>query len=232
MRARVTWGEYRLPADNGVGDKGWRGTEQWQLRRVRWLSEMKPARIQGIIGFAQIFRDWAVAILLVVLFHVGFPGISGGYVGVDVFFVISGFVITGVLLPEHASTAHVSLVGFYGRRARRIIPAATVVIVATVIMAIVLLGPVDATSTAVDGQWASVFLPNFHFAASSTNYLASQLPPSPLQNFWSLAVEEQFYLIYPTLFLLVVGLFPRVSIRLGFGSFLVHALLFPTTSRL
>ncbi|MGH9207500.1 MAG: acyltransferase family protein, partial [Acidimicrobiales bacterium] len=75
----------------------------------------------------------AVAILLVVLFHANIPGFGGGYVGVDVFFVISGFVITGVLLREHDSTRTTSLVAFYGRRARRIIPAASVVLVATVL---------------------------------------------------------------------------------------------------
>ncbi len=112
----------------------------------------------------------AIAILLVVLFHVGFPGFTGGYVGVDVFFVISGFVITGVLLRERASRSATSLLHFYGRRIRRILPAATLVIVTTVIGAAILLTSVAATSTAVDGQWTSLFLANFHFAANSTNY--------------------------------------------------------------
>ena len=110
----------------------------------------------------------AVAILLVVLFHAGVPGVSGGYVGVDVFFVISGFVITGVLLRERASNGSTSILAFYGRRARRIIPAATLVILATVLGARWFLDPLSAGETAVDGQWASVFLANFHFAASGS----------------------------------------------------------------
>jgi peptidoglycan/LPS O-acetylase OafA/YrhL len=155
----------------------------------------------------------AVAILLVVLFHAGVPGITGGYVGVDVFFVISGFVITGVLLREKASTGRTSILAFYARRARRIIPAATLVIVVTVLAAYALLGAVSGGETAVDGQWASVFLANIHFANTATNYLASQHPPSPLQNFWSLAVEEQFYLVYPALFLVISAVFKRPSLR-------------------
>jgi peptidoglycan/LPS O-acetylase OafA/YrhL len=159
----------------------------------------------------------AVAILLVVLYHADFPGLTGGYVGVDVFFVISGFVITGVLLRKHASTGATSVLTFYARRARRIIPAATLVIIATVLGTYFFLGPLTGRQTAVDGQWAAVFLANFHFAASETNYLASQSPPSPLQNFWSLAVEEQFYILYPTVFLVVARIVTRSSLRTRIG---------------
>ena len=147
----------------------------------------------------------AVAVLLVVLFHSGVSGVSGGYVGVDVFFVISGFVITGVLFRERNSTGRTSIIAFYGRRCRRIIPAATVVIIATVALAFLYLDIGSGIRTATDGRWAAVFLANFRFIATGTNYLASQEPPSPLQNFWSLAVEEQFYVVYPTLYLLVAS---------------------------
>jgi peptidoglycan/LPS O-acetylase OafA/YrhL len=140
------------------------------------------------------------------LFHAGVPAVHGGFVGVDVFFVISGFVITGVLLRERSGTGRTSILSFYGRRARRIIPAATLVIIATVLLSFILLDIGEGAQTARDGSWAAVFLINFHFTAESTNYLASSLAPSPLQNFWSLAVEEQFYLVYPTLFLLVASL--------------------------
>lgn len=155
----------------------------------------------------------AVAVLLVVLYHAGAPGISGGYVGVDVFFVISGFVITGVLLRERGSSGRTSLLHFYGRRSRRIIPAATVVIIATVVLAYARVGLVVGTQTATDAKWAAVFLANFHFASTGTNYLTAQLPPSPLQNFWSLAVEEQFYLVFPTMFLLLAAIRSRWSLR-------------------
>ncbi len=155
----------------------------------------------------------AIAILLVVLFHAGVPGITGGYVGVDVFFVISGFVITGLLLRERSTSRRLSLLNFYGRRARRIIPAASLVLVVTVVAVFFYLGSFTGHQTAIDGQWASLFLANLHFAASETNYLASQSPPSALQNYWSLAVEEQFYIVYPLIFLVVLRLRVRISVR-------------------
>jgi peptidoglycan/LPS O-acetylase OafA/YrhL len=155
----------------------------------------------------------AVAVLLVVLFHASFPLLSGGFVGVDVFFVISGFVITGLLLRERSSTGHTSLIDFYARRVRRILPAATLVVVSTTIASYVVLGVVYGDPTAIAARWTAVFLANFHFAAIGTNYLTSTQPPSPLQNFWSLAVEEQFYLVYPALFLLTASLRLRASLR-------------------
>ena len=166
----------------------------------------------------------AVAVALVVLYHAGVPALSGGFVGVDVFFVISGFVITGVLLRERASSGRTSLLAFYGRRCRRIIPAASLVIVATVALAYALVGKGAGGRSASDGVWASVFLANVHFTAVGTDYLGSQLPPSLLQNFWSLAVEEQFYVVYPALFLVVatlggglrrLGLRGRLALVLG-----------------
>jgi peptidoglycan/LPS O-acetylase OafA/YrhL len=155
----------------------------------------------------------AVAVLLVVLYHAGWQPLGGGYVGVDVFFVISGFVITGVLLRERSSSDRTSIVAFYGRRCRRIIPAATLVILATVTLAYLVLGVVYGGQTAIDGRWAAVFLANFHFASEGTNYLSAQQPPSLLQNFWSLAVEEQFYLVYPTFFLLAAAIPSKLSLR-------------------
>ena len=145
----------------------------------------------------------AIAILLAIVYHAGVPGFQGGYVGIEVFFVISGFVITGLLLREHERTGHTSLRSFYGRRVRRIMPAATLVLVVTVIAAYVLLGPLSGNQTSDDARWASVFLINIHFESNGTNYLAALLPPSLIENYWSLAVEEQFYIVYPTLFLLV-----------------------------
>ncbi|HEY5023372.1 MAG TPA: acyltransferase family protein [Acidimicrobiales bacterium] len=165
----------------------------------------------------------AVAVLLVVLFHSGVSALSGGYIGVDVFFVISGFVITGVLMRERSTTGRTSILAFYGRRCRRIIPAATLVIIVAVLLSYYFLGVGTGGRTATDGRWATVFLANFHFSAIGTNYLSAQQPPSPLQNYWSLSVEEQFYVVYPTLFLLLAGIKTSLSLRarLAFGLVLV-----------
>ncbi len=155
----------------------------------------------------------ALAVLLVVLFHADIPGITGGFVGVDVFFVISGFVITGLLLRERATSGRTSIIRFYARRMRRILPAATLVILVTVAVGYWKLGVVAGNSIAVDGRWAAVFLANFHFEALGTNYFSATLPPSPLQNYWTLSVEEQFYFVYPTLFVLVAWAKVRISLE-------------------
>lgn len=167
----------------------------------------------------------AVAVLLVVLFHAGFPNLHGGYVGVDVFFVISGFVITGLLLRERSATSRTSLLSFYGRRVRRILPAATLVIVTTVVATYVVLGVVYGNPTAAAARWTAVFLANFHFASIGIDYLNATLPPSPLQNFWSLAVEEQFYLVYPAIFPVAASLRSTVSLRARLVGILVPIIL-------
>jgi len=156
----------------------------------------------------------AVAVLLVVLYHADIPWLTGGFVGVDVFFVLSGFVITGLLLRERASTGTTKLLNFYGRRSRRILPAATLVIILTVLASYHWLGFLTGGDTAEVGRTASLFYANFHFISTGTNYLASQAPPSALQNFWSLSVEEQFYVLYPTLFIVTALAWSRVNLRL------------------
>ena len=163
----------------------------------------------------------AIAILLALVYHADLPGFSGGYVGIEVFFVISGFVITGLLLRERERTGGTSLRSFYGRRARRIIPAATLVIIITVIVSFHSLGPLVGHETAIDGLWAALFLANVHFAAVHTNYLVAQAPPSPLLNYWSLGVEEQFYIVYPTFFLLIGWWARKRSFRGGLTFVLV-----------
>ena len=156
-------------------------------------------------------RAWAI--LLVVLFHADVPGMTGGYVGVDVFFVLSGFVITGLLLRERISSGKNKVGGFYGRRSRRILPAATVVLILTVLASYHWLGFLTGNATAKDARAATLFFANFQFIHQGTNYLASQTPPSPLQNFWSLAVEEQFYLVFPSLFIASAVLLKKRSLE-------------------
>ncbi|WP_196215845.1 acyltransferase family protein [Microbacterium sp. ZXX196] len=163
----------------------------------------------------------ALAVVLVVLSHVHLPGLEGGFVGVDVFFVISGFLITQLLLREVERTGTVSIAEFYVRRARRILPAATVVTVVVLIYAAIALPVARLDDTAVDAAWTSVFLANWHFAASGADYF-SVTDPSLFQHYWSLAVEEQFYLVWPVLVLLFV---PRLGARAftGIATFVLAA---------
>jgi peptidoglycan/LPS O-acetylase OafA/YrhL len=144
----------------------------------------------------------ALAVGLVVLSHAGFRTVSGGFIGVDVFFVISGFLITSLLLREAATSGRISLAGFYARRARRILPAAVVVLVATVVASALVLPLVRVLDIATDSIWAVLFAANIRFAAVGTDYFAQGEPTSPIQHYWSLAVEEQFYLVWP---LLLIG---------------------------
>ena len=146
----------------------------------------------------------AVAVLLVVVNHAGVGFLGGGYVGVDVFFVLSGFLITGILLSGAAKRRYASIGDFYVRRARRILPAAALTLLLTDIVADHLLNFVRAKQVAVDSIWSSFFAANVHFAKVGTDYFARDQPPSPLQHFWSLAVEEQFYLVWPALLLVVL----------------------------
>jgi peptidoglycan/LPS O-acetylase OafA/YrhL len=143
----------------------------------------------------------AVAVGLVVAYHADVAAVPAGYVGVDVFFVISGFLITGLLAREMGEKGRISLAGFYARRASRILPAATVVIVATIVASSYLMNPIAARNVASDGFVASFFGFNYRLAAEGSNYLTALLPASPLQHYWSLSVEEQFYALWPAMLL-------------------------------
>jgi peptidoglycan/LPS O-acetylase OafA/YrhL len=137
-------------------------------------------------------------VLLVVLNHAGL-GVPGGFVGVDVFFVISGFLITQQLLRERARTGRISFPRFYARRARRIMPAGALVIVMTTLASWVWLSPLRVQVIARDAIWAALSVINLVLARDGTDYFRASDPPSPFQHYWSLAVEEQFYLVWPIL---------------------------------
>ena len=157
----------------------------------------------------------AVAVVAVVLFHAGLPGVGGGFIGVDVFFVVSGFLITGLLWREASGTGTVRLARFYGARARRLLPAAVTVLVATCIASAVLLPPLQARSVIADGIASALYVGNYRFAIQGTDYLAADAPPSPLQHYWSLGVEEQFYLLWPALIIGTAWLLARAARRTG-----------------
>ncbi len=144
----------------------------------------------------------ALAVSLVVLYHANIPAVHGGFLGVDVFFVVSGFVITNVLLRESATKSRPSIPGFYARRIRRILPAATVVLIGTVFATYHWLSFIAGATNADDAKYVAAFIGNFHFASIGTQYFTADQAPSTLQQFWSLAVEEQFYLVWPILVLL------------------------------
>ena len=155
-----------------------------------------------------------VAILLVLSCHAGIPGAEGGFVGVDVFFVLSGFLITGLLVAEHDRSGLISFRAFYARRARRILPAALVVLVVTLFAAQFIISPLDLPRITDDVLAAGLSLANIRFAFEATDYFASG-DVSPVLHYWSLAVEEQFYLVWPALLLLAAHLWrPRVGMAL------------------
>ena len=141
----------------------------------------------------------AVAILAVVAYHAGLSAVPGGYVGVDVFFVISGFLITDHLRRELADEGGISFGTFYARRARRLLPSALLVIAVTVAVSCVVLPPLQAMAVAKDGLANAFYVGNYRYALQATNYLSASGPVSPLLNYWSLGVEEQFYLVWPAL---------------------------------
>ncbi len=160
----------------------------------------------------------AVAVLLVALGHAGVGFLRGGYVGVDVFFVLSGFLITGLLLAGAEKRGYVSLRDFYARRAKRILPAAALTLIVTDFAAVHLMNFVRAKEAVLDSTWAAFFAANIQFAHQGADYFAQGQPPSPIQHYWSLAVEEQFYLVWPVLLSLVlvgVGLHRRHARRPG-----------------
>ncbi len=138
----------------------------------------------------------ALALGLVLLFHAGVPGAEGGRLGVDVFFVISGFLITGLLVREVEATGRVDLARFYARRARRILPSAVVVTVVALVLT-ALLAPATLRRVGLDAAGATLQVANWRFALADLAGMNPVGVGSPLLHYWSLAVEEQFYLVWP-----------------------------------
>lgn len=141
----------------------------------------------------------ALAVLLVVCWHAGVPLVSGGFVGVDVFFVISGYLITTLIATEVNRTGRLSLAHFYARRAKRLLPSAALVLLAVLVIAYLFLPPIRWRDTAWDVISSALYLVNWRLADQSVDYLATDQAPSVVQHYWSLAVEEQFYLLWPVL---------------------------------
>jgi len=147
----------------------------------------------------------AVAVLLVLGYHAGVAWMPGGYIGVDVFFVLSGFFITGLLAREIAQSGRISFGRFYARRTRRLLPGATLVIVATVLASSIAFPPLRQQQIAWDAVSAALNVVNFRFSVVATDYLSLGQDPSPFLHFWSLAVEEQFYALWPAIVAISAG---------------------------
>jgi peptidoglycan/LPS O-acetylase OafA/YrhL len=181
--------------------------DQPATARIPVLPATPPAGGTGATTFrADIQGLRAVAVGVVVLYHAGLPWLPGGYVGVDVFFVLSGFLITQGLVTELERRGTVSLAGFYARRARRILPAAAVALLGTAALTVAFLPQQRWLQVAQDVVQSSIYLVNWDLADRAVDYSARDQAASPLQHFWSLAVEEQFYVVWPLAILAVVGL--------------------------
>lgn len=166
----------------------------------------------------------AIAVALVVLYHAGATFVPGGFVGVDVFFVISGFLITNLLVDEADRFDQVSLRNFWARRMRRLLPMSLLVTVVTVVAGLFMLEPGRVRELTTVALGAIGFSTNFVLYYTSSEYLLGVTPPSPLQHYWSLAVEEQFYLVWPLVIFAVIH-YSKKQWRIWLGRIVMTALL-------
>jgi peptidoglycan/LPS O-acetylase OafA/YrhL len=157
----------------------------------------------------------AVSILLVVAFHAGIARFPGGYVGVDVFFVLSGYLITGLLLKEHDTHGRVRLAEFYARRARRLLPMAALVLSLTTVAGLWLLPPLSRVELLRDARAAALYVANWRYSVQATAYSDAEVTDSLLLHYWSLSVEEQYYVLWPLLIVAAGWLVTRIA-RLRF----------------
>jgi peptidoglycan/LPS O-acetylase OafA/YrhL len=155
----------------------------------------------------------AVAVAGVVVYHLWPRALPGGFVGVDVFFVVSGFLITQQLVDEATESGRISLTQFWARRIRRILPAALVVLAAAAAAVVLLVPRVAWHDNLPDIRASAAYVENWQLAGRAVDYLAAEADPSLVQHYWSLSVEEQFYLVWPLLLLLAVGLARRLPGR-------------------
>ncbi len=181
------------------------------------MSATGEARLRHIPALDGL-RGLAVAV--VVVFHLGH--LTGGYLGVDLFFTLSGFLITGLLVAEWRRRAGIDLGAFWVRRIRRLLPALLVVLAAVALATNTWGSTVDHTRTRGDGLAALVYVANWREVLAGTDYWGLTARPSPLQHMWSLAIEEQFYLVWPLLVVAVMGLTRRRTTSPGGGPGDVH----------
>ncbi|SEF84564.1 Peptidoglycan/LPS O-acetylase OafA/YrhL, contains acyltransferase and SGNH-hydrolase domains [Saccharopolyspora kobensis] len=201
----VTWTVFR----HGVG-------------KVGSMTQVQPIKTAGVSGAHLPALDGlrGISILGVLLFHTGH--LSGGFLGVDLFFALSGYLITGLLLREIATTGAVSLVAFWGRRIRRLLPALVVMLTAVAVLVWAVGSPDVVRTTLSDGPWVQLNLLNWHLLAESAGYWDRFGPDRVFEHLWSIAVEEQFYLVWPVL-VLVIARRGRVGRRVAVAAASVSA---------
>jgi peptidoglycan/LPS O-acetylase OafA/YrhL len=180
------------------------------------LSRRHKTRSSGFRSDIEGLR--AVAILLIVGYHAGIPGFSGGFIGVDVFFVISGYLITRRLLEDSTAAGAVPFSDFWARRIRRLVPGLALMVAVTLVVSLAIVNPFDMLVTAKQGGAAALYLSNILFAQETQNYFGSNPNKSPFLHTWSLGVEEQFYLLWPFFVLGLVVLFRRRQALTRYGA--------------
>ena len=154
----------------------------------------------------------AVAVVLVVLFHLRVPGFAAGYLGVDVFFVLSGFLITSLLIAEMERTGRIALADFWSRRVRRLLPALALLLLVVALVTWLSATYSERASIRTDLLAATAYLANWRFIATSS-YFVNTGVESPLQHTWSLAIEEQFYLLWPLVLAGALAAFHRARLN-------------------
>ena len=145
-----------------------------------------------------------IAVLLVVLFHTRVPGVKGGFVGVDVFFALSGYLITGLLVREVETSGRLNVPEFYARRVRRLLPASALVLLVCLLAGYLLLAPDELSFLARAARGTALYMSNIFFMRNAGDYFAPGAETNPLLHTWSLAVEEQFYFVWPLLIMLAL----------------------------
>ena len=164
---------------------------------------MRPSHRASTLAFRPDIEGLrGIAVWLVVAFHCGIPIASGGFIGVDVFFVLSGYLITGLLVAEVEKTSRLNLVQFYARRARRLLPASALVLVAILLTGALILAPRELEFAGRAARASALYMSNIFFAREAADYFSPDVEANPILHTWSLAVEEQFYLFWPLLILL------------------------------
>jgi peptidoglycan/LPS O-acetylase OafA/YrhL len=165
------------------------------------------------IGKSSVRKDIqalrALAVGSVVAYHAGLPVFNSGFVGVDIFFVISGYLIIGLLVREQQKTGRIALMTFVGRRARRLIPASSLVLITTVFFVWLMLPGLAGQRALGDVKSAAFYFANIDFALTGMDYWATQTV-GPVVHFWSLGVEEQFYIFFPILLVLVFAFIKKI----------------------